>query len=271
MAHTTIMDVSKCGLANTLNGFITLLSVDKNTKIKTVPDYELGNMGEILDTSYIKPDNEIYMDNIFWCSHFLVLKTETDQKDTGTLLKKWRVLTLNPVLDTFFNNNVHIGLNFDRTLICEKVKNRYFNTLDNIKWNTDVLKIVDSIEIKKNSLAITVRTWTHSHEKTTHLPYSFEEYRDVINRALTENKYDHIYFTIDNEDKKEPYIELLNKTGIPYTELNLKLKDVSEIRKSLSTMMLVSKCNTMVCNRISTFACLAFWFSRLTMKVYTVF
>jgi hypothetical protein len=263
------MDISPlAGLGNTLNGWLTMFSVDRNTKVRLRLDYEYGRMYEILDTRHIYFGDFETATNInkYWNAHFLVLKSETDeQSDTKT--NPWRTLTYNPVLDRYFDENVHIGISFNPDLLCEKVKRRYLSAINDIVWSYPVAEAIKSLYITENSLGISVRTWKASHEKNIDRSYAFDVYKDAIVRTTSENKIKHIYFSIDNEEFKQPYIDLFSVLGLKYTELNQKYTTMTASQSTILKAMALAKCEFLICNYQSTFSSLVYWFSNLRIKV----
>jgi hypothetical protein len=273
MTYNAVMDtINVCGLGNTLNGWITMFSVDRNTKVKILPEYIYGRMYEILDSRHLFFGDFVHDRNIngYWATHFLVLKSETEQKDTGTIPKCWRTLTLNPNLDSIFNNDVHIGVCFNPDLICDTVKRRYLSAIDDIVWSYPVREAINQISVKEKSLAVSVRTWKASHEKDVLYPYIFEDYRDTIVKTINDNGLTHVYFSVDNEEYKQSYLDLFHTLGIEYTELNKVYENMTKSQSTILKAMHLGRCDYFIGNGSSTFSSLVFWFSKLKIKVIDI-
>jgi len=259
------------GLGNSINGWLTMFSIDRNTKIQIVPDYDYGRMDEILDKKYIYY-GDINDPNInkYFTFQFLVLKTETNQKDSHPLYS-WRGLTTNDYLNNLFNNDVQLGFDFNPDAIADEVKTRYLSAIDDIIWSDSITEAIKKIDVKENSLAISVRTWKAPHETNIDREYDFETYRDNILKVLDETKIKYVYFSIDNENYKQPYIDLFEKHGIEYIELNNLYNDMTKIQITLLKIMTLAKCDYFIAHGRSTFSLLVFWLSRLRIKTIPVF
>jgi hypothetical protein len=121
-----------------------------------------------------------------------------------------------------------------------------------------------NIDFEK-TLGISVRTWTASHEYNINRKYSFEIYKNAINDVLAKNpSINTIVLSLDNEIVESEYRELLKNYPniIIYRETN-----VNHLQYVIIKMLLLSKCGYFICNRISTFSELVFWFSECKQKV----
>ena len=110
-----------------------------------------------------------------------------------------------------------------------------------------------------------MRTWTASHEYNINRKYSFEIYKNAINDVLAKkSSINTIVLSLDNEIVESEYRELLKNYPniIIYRETN-----VNHLQYVIIKMLLLSKCGYFICNRISTFSELVFWFSECKQKV----
>jgi len=92
----------------------------------------------------------------------LILHTESEQKH---IHNDFAPFHLAPG-DSTFKHNVFIDLNYNRSLICDKVFNRIIKGIRRITWNSVVTNEVDKIcsMFHGNALGVSVRSWTASHE-----------------------------------------------------------------------------------------------------------
>jgi hypothetical protein len=269
-----VMDVSPlAGLGNTLNGWITMFSVDRNTKVALKLEYEYGRLYEILDTRHIYFGNVMkdHTINPYWTAHFLVVKSETEQQDTHTIPNNWRHEghTMNPNLNTLFSDT-QIALCFNPDLFCDSLKKRYIRAIRDIVWSSPIRESMKDIYVKNNSLGISVRTWKADHEKNIPYSYNFEAYKETIEKTIRDTRIDHIYFSIDNDQYKQPYLDLFKTLNIPYTELNESYKKMTKSQSTILKAMTLGRCDYFIGHRLSSFCELVFWLSELRTKVITV-
>ena len=246
------------GLCNILKSLITYSSIGEtiisgNDKIKTV-----------LHNKYIKTNQENTRFVFTW--RFLLLNTETDQAHFLTDFNQ------DNYIGDLFINDKYIDLCYDSSFICEPVKNRILNVINNIEYNKDFIEIVnyykDNMK-KNNSLAVTVRTWKAVHEKNINRPYDFNIFKDMIIDVCNKNKVDIIYISIDNMDYIEEYVNLLKILKIEYIILNNSV--LNHVQNSLYKLHILSQCTYLIGNRISTFTELIFWFSNLKIIPFVLF
>ena len=107
-------------------------------------------------------------------------------------------------------------MNYDSTIICNKIKTRIINIIQNIQFSPiiidNVSKYINDNNINKNTLGVSVRTWKGAHENNINREYNFQVYNDKILDVLCENKFiDKIIFSFDNYNVENDYINLCEK------------------------------------------------------------
>ena len=137
-----------------------------------------------------------------------------------------------------------------------------------IKFKPIIYQELNKYNIDFNtSLGISVRTWKASHEYNINRKYSFDIYKNAINLALEQNpSIKTVVLSLDNEAVEPEYMELLNS----YARLNVIIyreTNINHLQYVIIKMLLLSKCGYFICNRISTFSELVFWFSECKQKV----
>jgi hypothetical protein len=260
------------GIGNTLKGFISGLSINPNTKIECNENYILGNFDTVIDSNFILDinDNEKYDIEPFSSCRFLILKTEENiQKDLPYEYSDYNNVDLNnSKIAKLFTPKVTIDHSYDRSLINDIVYNRFMQAIAQIKFKPIIYQELNKYNIDFNtSLGISVRTWKASHEYNINRKYSFDIYKNAINLALEQNpSIKTVVLSLDNEDVEPEYMELLNS----YARLNVIIyreTNINHLQYVIIKMLLLSKCGYFICNRISTFSELVFWFSECKQKV----
>ena len=258
------------GVGNTLKGFISGLTVNTNTKIECNTKYILGNFDTVLDEKYIfsEVDKHTYLVEPFSSCRWLILKKEEHiQKDLPYEYSNYNSVDLNnPKYRHIFTPKVTIDHYYDRTLIHDDVYFRFMKVIKSIVFKPDIYNELNkySIDFEK-TLGISIRTWTASHEFNINRKYSFEIYKNAINDVLKKNQsINTIVLSLDNEIVESQYLDLLKNYPniIIYRETN-----VNHLQYVIIKMLLLSKCGYFICNRISTFSELVFWFSECKQKV----
>lgn len=260
--------VEGCGLGNGLKGFISFLSIFEDTKM-TYQNKILCDYQNILNEIHIINDNTDY--NLIYSWRFLILKDEENvqcnlpNEFNGFELTHKINATIN-----IFSTNVAIDWYYDRSLICDKVYNRIMNGINRIVWHDQIIKEVDKMSGLLNgiTLGISVRTWHATHEHNVNRIYKFEEYAFAIQKMIQEQNIQTIFLSYDNHNVKNQYIDYINNLNqniniITYT----KLENITDLQYATIKMLLLAKCDNFICNRISTFSELVFWFNGCNQKV----
>ena len=110
----------------------------------------------------------------------------------------------------------------------------------------------------------TIRRPYYYLRKSNHF-FSLSTYMNKITEVLQENKILSIIISIDNEDYLSPYLELPNVIVLH------KPSHFNDIQFAVYKMLVLSRTNYFIGNRMSTFTELVFWFSKHNTKVYPVF
>jgi hypothetical protein len=261
------------GIGNTLKGFISGLSINKNTKIECNSNYILGNFDTVLDEKYIlkEIDKQKFTIEPFSSCRWLILKEEENiQKDLPYEYSNYNSVDLNNIkYKHMFTPKVTIDHYYDKTLIHYDVYNRFMKVIKSISFKPIIYNEVDKYNIDfESSLGISVRTWTASHEHGINRKYSFEIYKNAIIEILSKNQHiKTIVLSLDNEMVESQYLELLNKYPNITKIIIYRETEVNHLQYVIIKMLLLSKCCYFVCNRISTFSELVYWFSECKQQV----
>jgi hypothetical protein len=264
-----VLVTNEAGIGNTLKGCITGLTITDSVVIANNYNALLGNYSEVLDNSHIgeKDGREVFSTN-----RFLILKDEeNEQPDLLNEYSKFRMkdsLTNSKFYYIFSEH--YIDWYYDRTLICDRVFNRIMAGIDKIKWNDIVTREVNkySSSINENMLGVSIRSWTAPHEHNINRAYLSSDYIQSILKMVNENNIKNIFISYDNINIKGEYKAILeSNTVIEYD----RPAHITELQYAVIKMLILSKCKYFICNRISTYSELVFWFSRCSQKVLALY
>jgi len=262
------------GIGNVLKAFITACAINNDAVIECNPSYMYGNYDTILDSKHIFHGTNKKVEYLYGC-HLLVLKEEGNYQMS---LCNGPASIGNNNLNSFYDFTKLIDLNYDSEKVCIQVKQRIWNTIDNIKFKDIVLNEVELLqktlltqEVEDKSLAISVRTWKASHETNIDRQYDFNVYKNKILSILDEDKnIKNVILSIDNHDYEDDYVKLFESINVKFSILNKK-DYLNDIQFAIIKVLLLSKCNYIIGNRISTFTELIFWFSKCAIQVCPLF
>jgi hypothetical protein len=264
------------GIGNTLKGFISGLTVNSNTKLECNKNYILGNFDTVLNEKYIfnENDKQKYIVEPFSSCRWLILKSEEHiQKDLPYEFSNYNSVDLNnPKYTHLFTPKITIDHYYNKNLIHDDVYFRFMKVIKSLLFHPIIYNEVNNYNINfETTLGISIRTWTASHEYNIRRKYSFEIYKNAIIDVLSKNKMiDTIILSLDNEIVEPQYLSLLqqfpNINIIIYRENN-----INHLQYVIIKMLLLSKSKFFICNRISTFSELVFWFSECKQTVIPLF
>lgn len=280
MNNNTQIVISKTncdGIGNVFKGFISALGIHSNVVIECNNDYMYGNYDTILDNKFIysnnNSDNKIER---FYTCRLLVLKEEEEFQEN--ILNEFTYTNGcgNSSLNHLFSFCKLIDWNYDSSKICDKVKNRIFNTIDRIIFKNIIIDKVNLISKdfnNKNILGVSVRTWKSKHEHNIDRLYNFDIYKKEIINTILRNDIKKVVISFDNDSVKNDYITFLNNYDVEIIilEKNNNLLEINELQFAIIKVLVLSKCNYLIANRISTFSELIFWFSKCKIKVIPLF
>lgn len=254
------------GLCNVLKSLVTALSIGDTNILPRINHWFDADYNEILDDSLICHGPHEFGES-FITARLLVLKSE--EPEQPDLINDAKVLgshpdMVNKKLSPLFSTHT-IDWFYDRSLICDTVYNRIQSGINKIKWKNEVLSEVE--RVSKNFeyplLTIQIRTWTHKFDppNCTQIrdgvirDYNFETYKNAIDKFLPRAKT--IFLTSDVDSVLPEYLEYLKDCNvITYT----KPDHITQMQYSAATMLIASKCDMLVCSRLSTFAECIWWF-----------
>lgn len=270
----------KSGLCNVLKSFVTALSIGETN---ILPRFDLhfdADYREILDDSLICHGPHEFGESVI-SARLLVLKSEEEEQpdlinDAKSLGDHPNIV--NKSLSYLFSTH-SIDWFYDRSLISDNVYNRIQNGISKIKWKNEVLSEVERVSqsFEYPLLSIQIRTWTHQFDPPNCTSirdgvirdYNFETYKKAIDEFIkSETPPKTIFLTADVDSVLPEYLEYLkNYNVITYT----KPENITQMQYSAATMLIASKCNMLVCNRLSTFAECIWWFGGCSATTIPVF
>lgn len=273
------------GLCNVIKSFVTALSMTEVGNTNILPRFDAhfdANYNEILDDSLICHGPHEFGQS-FVSARLLILKSEeSEQQD---LINDAKSLgdhpnIANKSLSYLFSTH-SIDWFYDRNLISDKVYERIQTGINRIKWRDEVLSEVERVskDFKYPLLTVQLRTWTHKFDPPNCTSirdgvirdYNFEEYKNAIDKFLkSEDPPKTIFLTSDSDEVLPTYLDYLkdyNVNVVTYTQP----ENVTQMQFSAASMLIGSKCDMLVCNRLSTFAECIWWFGECKAKTIPVF
>lgn len=265
------------GLCNVLKSFITAISIGETNILPRTNAHFDADYREIFDDSLICHGRYDFGES-FVSARLLILKSEEDVQpdlinDAKSLGDHPNIV--NKKLSPLFSTH-SIDWFYDRSLIADKVYERISNGISKIKWKEEVLSEVD--RVSKNFeyplLTIQIRTWTHKFDPRNCTSirdgvirdYNFETYKNAIDKFLPNVKT--IFLTSDSDEVLPEYLEYLKDYNVvTYTQP----ENITQMQYSAASMLIGSKCDMLVCSRLSTFSECIWWFGGCKATTIPVF
>jgi len=258
------------GLGNKLKAFIGGLSINKNTKIQSCDKLPYSNFMKILPKKYIHNSEKDTECLTYYTSRLPVLKREENEQEN--LVNEYSHHSFDVGELNYLFSQKHIDWYYDKNKLSSSLVNRILNVINSIQFLPHIYENVDNqTTFKGVTLVVSIRTWKASHENDIQRPYNSVVYKNKINEVLTKHKdIENIYVMIDNEkflDEYIPYFKTLHQ-NIHFFSSSAALCD---LENALIQVLIASKCQYMIGNRISSFTELIWWFSNLKIQAYNVF
>jgi hypothetical protein len=270
----------KSGLCNVLKSFVTALSIGDTNILPRFDTHFDADYNEILDDSLICHGPHEFGES-FVSARFLILKSEENEQ--ADLINDAKSLgdhpnIANKELSHLFSTH-SIDWFYDKNLISDDVYGRIQNGIGKIKWKNEVLSEVERIskDFETPLLSIQIRTWTHKFDPPNCTSirdgvvrdYNFETYKHAIDKFLkSKNSPKTIFLTSDVDNVLPEYLEYLKDYNVvTYT----KPEHITQMQYSAASMLIGSKSDMLVCNRLSTFAECMWWFGGCKANTIPVF
>jgi len=268
------------GLCNVMKSFVTALSISETNILPRFNAHFDADYREIIDDTLICHNpNEFGIS--FVSARFLILKSE--EPEQPDLINDAKALgdhpnIANKSLSYLFSTH-SIDWFYDRNLIANNVYDRIQNGISKIKFKNEVLSEVKTVSDKFEYplLSIQIRTWKHQFDPPNCTSirdgvirdYNFETYKNAIDQFLNSEKPPKtIFLTADIDSVLPEYLEYLkNYKVVTYT----KPEHVTQMQYSAATMLIASKCDMLVCSRLSTYAECIWWFGGCKAETIPVF
>ena len=270
----------RSGLCNVMKSLVTALSIAETNILPRLNAHFDADYKEILDDSLICHGPHEF-GNSFVSARLLVLKEE--EMEQADLINDAKSLGDHPNIAnknlSYLFSTHSIDWFYDRALISDNVYNRIQNGISKIKWRNEVLSEVErvSANFEYPLLSIQIRTWTHQFDPPNCTSirdgvirdYNFETYKNAIDQFLnSDTPPKTIFLTSDVDSVLPQYLEYLKDFNVvTYT----KPEHVTQMQYSAASMLIASKCNMLVCNRLSTFSECIWWFGGCKATTIPVF
>lgn len=247
------------GIGNTLKGFVSALAISDDVIIVPNLNTRFGNYTSVLDATQV---GFYHGRQSFSTCRFLVLQTEEDkQKDLPNEFSCYSAIDLdNRSLWPLFSKKVMIDWYFDKTLIDTTVFNRIYGGVQKIKWNDKLQHIANKIfyNMPQPVLGVSIRSWKglHPGDRGCSRPYDKNIYIQAMKDIVSTTHIGSIFMSYDNPIFKSDY-ETFLKDFIVESYVGDNTMDPLEV--TIINMMILSKSQYYICNRISTFAEMVYW------------
>lgn len=264
------------GLGNYLKTYITMLSIAESpAQMKVVSTGEMNcDYHNILDKRHvISPDDLPSNFSRFFNCGLMVLANERDQVNVPNEYNCHQCEFVPGHMRHLFRC-VSIDLCHDASLISPQVYSRIMDVL----CRKLLLKkeIVDHsnqyMSDKGETMGISVRTWNAKHEHGVQLPYDKEVYFQAIRNTIQKfPTIQNVFLSCDNSDEVKVYLDFL-RNHFPHVKIHVKDQgELTYLQHAMVKMLILSKCKYFICNRISTYAEMVFWYSGLTQYIVPLF
>lgn len=270
------------GIGNVLKGFISAFSVYSNTVVECNRGYVFGSYDTILDDRHIfneKDKNPYY----FRTCRLLVLASEEDVQQH--ISNEFQCTDRgSSIISPLYSDRVLIDWNYDVNKIDQTVRDRILRTIDQIVFRNDVINMYGRLKthifgsLSQNALGVSVRTWKCHHERDIDRPYYGDVYKNKIREVVENKPINMIVLSTDNDSVNDEYVSYCKslKPNMKVVVLNdEELKNAgmnsNPLQHVLLKIWILSNCNDFICNRISTFSELVFWFGRCRQTIYPLF
>lgn len=273
------------GLCNVIKSLVTALSMTEVGHTNILPRFNAhfdANYNEILDDTLICHGPHEFGES-FVSARFLILKSEEEEQpdliNDGKSLGDHPNIS-NKSLSHLFSTH-SIDWFYDRSLICDKVYERIQSGINKIKWKNEVLSEVERVskDFEYPLLSVQIRTWEHKFDPPNCTSirdgvirdYNFETYKNAIDKMLQSDTPPKTIFLSSDSDVVLPeYLNFLknyNVNVVTYTQP----ENVTQMQYSVASMLIASKCDMLVCSRLSTFAECIWWFGGCKANTIPVF
>jgi hypothetical protein len=270
------------GLCNVIKSLVTALSIGETNILPRFNAHFDADYSEILDDTLICHGPHEFGES-FVSARLLILKSEENEQPD--LINDAKSLGDHPNIKnkklSYLFSTHSIDWFYDRNLICDTVYNRIMSGIGKIKWKNEVLSEVE--RVSKNFeyplLTIQIRTWTHRFDPPNCTSirdgvirdYNFDTYKNAIDKFLnSETPPKTIFLTSDSDSLLPEYLNYLkdyNVNVVTYTHP----EHLTQMQYSAASMLIASKCDMLVCSRLSTFAECIWWFGRCKATTIPVF
>jgi hypothetical protein len=250
---TFLIPMMACdGLGNKLKALIDFLSLNKNTKIENASMVPYNNFASILPEKYIynaKNDTNCIK---FYTNRLLVLKREEHEQEN--LINEFSSHSFDVGGLKYLFSDKHIDTYYDSDRLSPNLKKRILNTIHSIQFKPHIYEKIKEMTLFNGiTLIVSIRTWHAPTEKNVDRPYNSYIYKNKIGELLEKHKdIENIYVAIDNEDylgEYTQYFKELNKNVYFYC----RSPNLSELENAMIQVLIASKCQYMIGNRISSF------------------
>lgn len=262
------------GIGNLMKGYISALSINKNAKFDLSPlDNKYGLIQSVMSDIHIydKVRDSHFIQEKFNTCRLMVLKEEEGLQSNLVNEFKGNDYGGNSKLIRYFAKNCLIDWFYEPSLVNEVVRNRILGVISQIKFKDDIYERVNQLKsrIQHPSLAVSVRTWKAAHESNVKREYNPEVYKKAINEVLSSNpEIKTVVLSVDQDSSFLEYQMMFKSHPV----LSLRHDETANmIEGSVISFLVMSSCNFLVCNRISTFSELIYWYSGCKQSVRALF
>lgn len=258
------------GIGNVLKGYITALSVHRNSKIIAGTSI-LTNYDDVLVPHHIMSDEDKYraqsIEN-FETWRWLVLAEETRHFPVQSKFRdgsRFGGILMNPRLINLFDRTVRIDLRFDSESVPSIVKERIFRGIDRLQFQGHILDQSNDVlsGITRPLLAVSVRSWSAVHEQSEGRRYDHQAYRECIKNAVLNYSIKSVLVAVDNPEMLlDEYVMYIQSLGVELSVHTVEYAAVDPLVKGVVELLALSQADIIIGDQLSTFVELAFWMGK---------
>lgn len=266
------------GLGNYLKTYITMVSIAESPlQMKVVTTDEMNcDYHNILDEKHVIRPNDLPSNTprFFNCG-LMVLADERDQVNVPNEYNSHQCEFVPGHLRHLFRCVSSIDLCHDASLISPQVYDRIMDVIRHkLLLKQEIVDHANHYMTDKDDemMGISVRTWNAKHEHGVQLPYDkhvyFQAIRDTMQKFPTIRS---AFLSCDNTEEVDVYLDFMRE-HFPHVIVHVKDQgELTYLQHAMVKVLILSKCRYFICNRISTFAELVFWYSGLKQFIVPLF
>ena len=272
--------ITPTGLGNVLKGLISSMSIHKNTKVRNLDGYILGNYSKVLDARHVfnSLDENLKSESVTTFRFFVFKYDEIDFHNSNIKSRDPKSLKMpdNPLFAPLLSLSFAVDNVFNTSLIPHKILQRLLKAIRRIHFTDDVTNLVADVvdKIERPSLGVSIRSYAAPHEidenMSSSLRYNYYSYISMIAKLVYSLNVKSILIAFDNPSLLAEYSQFLNL--LPVTvHFFLHSPDIDPLVKAAVEMLSLSETDYLLGNNQSSFLEVIYWFGKCRQQVFHPF